>query len=74
MDKTWILLTAALIFVLFIFIYWRLTHGYAKKKYGMKVWKHWPMRLSYWQSAVLYSVGFTFLTMFLLKWSDILTF
>jgi hypothetical protein len=40
----------------------------------MKMWKHWPAKLSYWQAAIFYSIGFTFITMYLLKWGNVLTF
>jgi hypothetical protein len=69
MEKKWILLIAILIFLIFTFLFWRLTSGYAKKEYGTKIWKHWPAKLSYWQAAIFYSAGFTTITMFLLKWA-----
>ncbi|PWK19242.1 hypothetical protein [Xanthomarina spongicola] len=74
MSKKEILLIAILIFLIFIFLFWVLTSGYAKKEYGTKVWKHWPTRLSYWQAAILYSMGLTAITMFLLKWGNLLNF
>lgn len=74
METTWILFIAILIFLLFIFLFWALTHNYAKKEYGTKIWKHWPSRLSYWQAAIFYSTAFTFITLLLLKWGNILTF
>lgn len=74
MEKIWILLIAILIFLVYVFLFWKLTSGGAKKEYGSKMWKHWPTRLAYWQAAILYSVGFTVITMFLLKWGNILVF
>lgn len=74
MEKIWVLLIAILIFLVFAFLFWRLTAGDAKKEYGTKMWKHWPTRLSYWQGVVLYGVGFTIITMLLLKWGNVLTF
>ncbi|PTM08058.1 MAG: hypothetical protein DA407_09065 [Bacteroidetes bacterium] len=74
MEKKWILLTVILIFLIFTFLFWKLTSDYTKKGYGTKMWKHWPTRLSYWQAAILYSLGFTIITLFLLKWGNILTF
>ncbi len=74
MEKTWIFLIAVMIFLVFIFLFWALTSGYSKKKYGIKMWKHWPNRLSYWQAAVFYALGFTAITMFILKWAHVLTF
>tara|TARA_R110002049_G_scaffold38978_1_gene120319 strand:+ start:7517 stop:7741 length:225 start_codon:yes stop_codon:yes gene_type:complete len=74
MENKWIFLIAILIFLTFIFLFWMLTSGYSKKEYGIKMWKHWPARLSYWQAAILYSTGFTSITMFLLKSTHVLTF
>lgn len=74
MEKKWILLIAILIFLIFTFLFWKLTSGYAKKGYGKKMWKHGPTRLSYWQAAILYGAGFTTITMFLLKWGNVLAF
>lgn len=74
MGKIWVLLIAFLIFFTFIFLFWMLTSGDVKKEYGTKMWKHWPTRLSYWQGAVFYSIGFTVITMVLLKLGKILSF
>ncbi|MCE2612131.1 hypothetical protein LVD13_04040 [Flavobacteriaceae bacterium D16] len=74
MEKIWTLLIATLIFLVFVFLFWKLTSGDAKKEYGKKMWKHWPTRLSYWQGAIFYSFVFTIIVMILLKWWDVLTF
>ena len=74
MEKNWVLLIAILIFLIYTFLFWKLTSANAKKGYGPKMWKHWPTKLSYWQAAILYSIGFTTITMFLLKWGNVLTF
>jgi hypothetical protein len=74
MEKKWIFLIGILVFLIFIFLFWWLTSGYAQKKYGTKMWKHWPTQLSYWQVAILYSMGFTAVTLFLLKWGNVLSF
>ena len=74
MEKTWIFIITLLIFGLFTFLFWAVTHRYVKKEYGMKMWKQWPSRLSYWQAAVFYSLGFTVITVFLLKWTRVWTF
>jgi hypothetical protein len=74
MGKIEVFLIAILIFLIFTFLFWILTRGYAKKKYGTKMWKHWPSRLSYWQAAIFYGIGFTFIIMYLLKWGNVLAF
>jgi len=74
MENKWILLIAVLIFIIFIFLFLWLGSGYFKKEYGTKMWNHWPTRLSNWQAAIFYSVILTIITMFLLKWTTVLTF
>jgi Flp pilus assembly protein protease CpaA len=74
MEKIWVLITAIVLLFFYAFLLWRLTSGDTKKEYGSKMWKHWPTRLYFWQGIILYSVGFTIITMFLLKWGNILTF
>lgn len=74
MEKIWIFLIVLLVFLTFIFLFWKLTRSYATKDYSSKIWKHWPTRLSYWQAAIFYSIGFTLVTVFILKWANVLTF
>ncbi|SEA53536.1 hypothetical protein SAMN04487990_11723 [Bizionia paragorgiae] len=74
MEKSWLLLIALLLFLTFTFLFWRLTSGYAKKESGTKMWKHGATRLSYWQAAILYCIGATILTMYILKWTQVLSF
>ena len=74
MEKKWILLTAVLIFIIFTFLLFRLGHAYYKKEYSTKMWKQWPTRLYNWQAVIFYSLILTTLTMFLLKWGNVLTF
>lgn len=74
MERMWIILIALGVFLLSVFIFWRMTNTYAQKGYGTKMWKHWSTRLYYWQAAIFYSIGFTTITMYLLKWSKIVSF
>ncbi|MEM7086034.1 MAG: hypothetical protein AAF489_07620 [Bacteroidota bacterium] len=74
MEKTWVLIIAISIFLVGLFLFWKLVGVDAKKKYGTKMWKHGPTRLSYWQAAIFYSASFTILSMLLLKWGNVLTF
>jgi divalent metal cation (Fe/Co/Zn/Cd) transporter len=74
MDKFWILLIALLIFLVFTFIFWKLTGHFAKKEHGTKILNHWPTRLAHWQAAILYGAGLTVITIFLLRWLKVLTF
>ncbi len=72
MENIWII--AISVFVLSIFLFWKLTKGHFKKEYGKKIWKHWGARTFYWQGAIFVGTGVTFLTMFLLKYANVLTF
>ena len=74
MDKIVFLLIAVAIFIVFLFLFNKIVAVNAKKEYSKKEWKHWPTRLNYWQAAILYSTSFTVVTVFLLKWTNILSF
>jgi Ca2+/Na+ antiporter len=73
MEEVWVLLIAVLMFAVFVFLFLKLTSSDAKTEYGTKMWKHWPTRLSYYQGVIFYSAGLTLITMFLLKWANVLT-
>lgn len=74
MDKIWILLIAVLIFIVSTFLFLKFGGRYYKKEYGKKMWKQWPTRLYNWQAAIFYGVVLTMIVMFLLKWTNVLTF
>ncbi len=74
MGQSLVLLIGILIFITFIFLFWLFTRNYVKKEYGIKMWKNGSAKLSYWQAAILYSAGLTFVTMFILQWVEILKF
>lgn len=74
MEHSWVLGIAILLFLVFLFLFWKVTASDAKKEYGSKMWNQWTTRLYYWQAAILYSVGGTVITMYLLKWVNILAF
>lgn len=74
MEKYGILVLAIVIFLVGNFLFWLFTKGHAQKEYGKKIWKHWPSKLYFWQASVLYSMGFTFITLLILKWGNVLTF
>lgn len=72
MEKIWVL--ALLLFLIITFLFYRITRGHFKKEYGEKTWKQWGTRLFYWQGAIFVGAGGTFLIMYLLKWTNVLTF
>jgi len=72
MEKIWVI--AISLFLINIFLFWRITIGHFKKEYGKKMRKLWGARTFYWQEAIYVSTGVTILIMFLLKWANVLTF
>lgn len=72
MAKIWAI--AILLFLIIIFLFWKLTSSHFKKEYGQKLWEQWGTRLFYWQGAIYTSTGITILILFILKWANVLTF
>jgi len=72
MEKFWLI--GIPLFLVTIFLYWRITKGYAKKEYGQNMWKQWGTRTFYWQGALLISGGVTVMIVVLLKWANVLSF
>ena len=66
--------TIAVIFlIIFTLIISKLSLKFYKKENSEKMWKEFGIRTRYWQGVILVSLLLTFLVMFLLKWSNILT-
>ncbi|MDO7170596.1 hypothetical protein [Mariniflexile sp. AS56] len=74
MEKIWLAVIAASLFLLSIFLFWRITARFRKKEYSEKMWKLWGTRTFYWEGAIYISTGVTVLIMFILKWTHVLTF
>lgn len=73
MGNIWIVVTVVLIFLITTIIYWRLTRGILKTKYGNN-WKIWGARTFYWQDAIYICTGITFLILVILKSTNVLNF
>jgi len=73
MENIWII--AIILFLINIFIYWRISKNYFKNKVFSKgTWKNASTRLFYWQGAIFVSVGATAFIFSLLNWTNVLTF
>ena len=48
--------------------------NYYKRQNSEKMWRLLGLRISFWQEAVLISIGLTIFTLFLLKWTNLLSF
>lgn len=67
------IITAIWVFLISIFLYWKIMRYYSKKEMGAKMYKQWTSRLYFWQGVIFTGTGVTFLILFLLKWTDVLT-
>jgi len=74
MEKILVITIAIIIFLTISFIYYKIFNGYYKKKFGKTMWKTWKMKVYFWQGAIFASTGGTILIMFLLKWTNFVTF
>lgn len=72
MEKIWII--AISLFLIITFLFWKTTKGHFRKEYGKKIWKQWGTKTFYWQGAIFVGIGGTSLIMFILKWTNVLTF
>ncbi|MRT94682.1 hypothetical protein [Ancylomarina sp. 16SWW S1-10-2] len=62
------------LFAIFIVLITWLSWNYYKKQNKEKTWKIWGLNISYWEGVATVSCGLTVLTLFLLKWINLLTF
>ncbi len=74
MDNIRIIAIAVVIFLLLNAIFYRILNGYVTEAYGKKWLTLWGNKLYFWQSMIFMSTAGTALVMYLLKWSDVLTF
>ncbi|MCB0458701.1 MAG: hypothetical protein KDC74_01620 [Flavobacteriaceae bacterium] len=74
MGKIWIITIAVAIFLIINLLYSKILKDYVKKAFGKKWLNTWGNKLYFWQSSIFVSTAGTFLIMYLLKWSNILTF
>ena len=72
MANNWVI--AISLFMIITYFVWKLTVGRYKKEFGKKRRKLWGQRTFYWEGVIGISTGITFLTLFLLKWANVLTF
>ena len=74
MEKIWIITIAILIFITINFLYYKSMNGYVKKAFGKKWLSIYGNKVYFWQSSIFVSTAGTVLIMFVLKWSNVLTF
>ena len=74
MDNTGLILTAATIFLILGFLFYKSMNAYTKKAFGSRWSKFWGNKLYFWQSLIFMSLAGTALIMYLLKWGNVLSF
>lgn len=74
MEKTWLITMAAAIFLIINFLFYKTLNTVYKKEFGKKMWKLGGARVYFWQASIFVSSGGTVLIMYLLKWSNVVTF
>lgn len=62
------------LFIVIIFIVWKVTIEDHRKAYSKKMWTHWGVKAYYWQGVIIISSGITFLALILLRWGNIVSF
>jgi len=74
MEKIWIILIAAAIFLIINLIYYKSMSGYVGNAFGKKWLTVWGNKVYFWQSSIFVSTAGTVLIMYLLKWSNVMNF
>lgn len=74
MEKSTVIIIAILIFLIFSFIFYKLINNYVKHVFGEKWLNFWSNRLYFWQSLIFMSITFTAITLYFLKWTNILIY
>lgn len=73
MTNFWFISIAIATFLLVNFLHYRIMKGYVKQEFGKKWLTIWGNKMYFWQSSILVSTAATLLIMYLLKWTNILT-
>jgi len=74
MEKIGILTLAFAIFLIINFLFYKTLNVYYKKEFGKKMWELGGARVYFWQASIFVSTTGAVLIMYLLKWSNVLTF
>ena len=74
MEKMWAIIIALVLFVSINLLYSKVLKKYVAKAFGEKWLKVWGNKVYFWQSSIFVSTAGTVLILFVLKWSNVLTF
>ncbi len=74
MNKIWIIITVIAIFLIINFLYYKSMKGFIRESLGKKWLSVWGNKVYFWQSSIFVSTAGTALAIYILKWSNVLTF
>ena len=72
MIKFWLI--TIIVAIALVFILTKLTIKEYKKENSEKMWKIWGMKSMYYQGVVFFSCVLTFIIMFVLNWTGVVTY
>jgi len=62
-----IFLAAILIFLINLYVVYKYSYNYYRKKTNEKMWKLWGMKTVYWEGVVIVSSGLTVIVLLIIK-------
>lgn len=72
MTESWMISISLLVVYAALIVMVSLNHH--KKQDSKKTWKIWILSIGYWEGVFFVSCLLTMLTIFILKWTELLTF
>ena len=74
MQPIWIIAISAAIFIAVSVVLYKIMNNYVHESYGKKWLTLWGNKLYFWQSLLFSSMLSTALIMYLLKWTQVVSF
>lgn len=74
MENVWTITTASALFLILGFLLYKGLGAYVRNAFGKKWLKVWGNKVYFWQSVLFTSIASTVLVMYVLKWSNVVTF
>ena len=74
MQPIWIIAISAAIFIAVSVVLYKIMNNYVEESYGKKWLTLWGNKLYFWQSLLFSSMLGTALIMYLLKWTQVVSF
>lgn len=74
MEQAWMIIIATAVFLILNFLFYKTLNAFYKKEFGEKMWKLGGAKVYFWQASIFVSSVGTALIMYLLKWTNVITF